>query len=632
MRSFLVAAVLAFSSAVSAQSFDYSYGSSDVSVVATNEAFKCVSPQSHGICNGELNVTVALAVRNRAFVKDVGVRYTNDSSWSFVNEVFGSYDRKLNDQFELWNVVIPVGAVGSFSQRPEIVMAAFTAYNKAPRVWDPQNNYYSKTKPSSPITFINDKVDYDSNLKKITLEGSVRIYSANRAADFKTGSLNIHWTVDSWGTSNYSPAKVPADARDGVWTFSIPLPDNAVTSPSVSYEYRYLKDATSGTFSRNLKPNVYFDGFQSGKVLTGFQSLSNFVFTDIPVSTTVSFDNGPKVDVPGQEYRLDTTKLSNGKHNVTVVSSVAKGGPVFYTNTFEVTVDNHVDFKKQSTLVAPSFGPYASSSAGATFKDKIYLGVEGVVVKYESINNQSPVLTYKGPIQSYSKILSVAVDDSSVYALDLWSLYKFVESTGAVDTKFATNGTLNLNRDAVYDGLPVCNSNRIAVVGDALLIQDFCNFRILKFSAATGAFVSSLSTDNRRPNAFGVDGKEVIVAMTTNDNVFVARIDPSTNTFVANSTVSYPSSGTDEIEAIAKADNAYVTIRLGQRLEFLSASGNDIVARWQGGSASNLPGQFYNAQSILPLNDGTIIVPDYYTFTVGGETKVKLQIFGNKLI
>ncbi|KAJ3104412.1 hypothetical protein HDU97_009291 [Phlyctochytrium planicorne] len=627
---FLAAAALAFTSislaAPAPSQFQYSYGSSDVSLLATGEQFQCVIFESHGGCIGDSNITVSLAVANKAFVKEVGVRYTNNS-WTDIYEAFGTYERKLDNNFELWNIVIPRGRVGSYSERPEYILAAFTSYNKGPRAWDPSNNYYTKTTPSSPVRILSDTLDYDGKLKKVVLKGSARTYSTNKAADYVSGKLVVRWTLNDGNTTTETPCIPPTEFKDSVWTFSVPLSDNAVDAATVKYELRFKNDR-SGSGSKYLKPSVYFQGFRGGNVLTGFQGLNIFVFTDIPVSTTVTYDNGPKVDVPGQDYRLDTTKLSNGKHNVTVASAFANGGSVFYTNSYEVTVDNRVDLKGQSTAVVPA-GFYSSTEGAVVYKEKVYVAVDGIVVKFDNINSQAPSKVYKGPTQSYSKLLSVAADDNSVYALDLFALYKFVESTGAIDTKFASNGTLKFDRDSIYDGQPLCYSHAIVVVDDALLVQDSCNARVLKFSAATGAFINSL-TSKGRSTAFGLDGKDVIIVGMNPDSFTVAKIDPTTNTYIANSTITYP--GSDEVEGIAKADNAYAVLRFGQRLEYYSTSDNTLLATWDGGSASNLPGQFSNAYPILPLSDGTLAVVDYYTQTVGNETRIKFQKFGQKLL
>jgi hypothetical protein len=116
---------------------EYPYGASDVSIIRSSHAEVYSSRYSF-----ESTITVELAVKNKAFNKQVGIRFTNDS-WSTMDEAFGSYKGRLdNIGYEVWTVTIKRGQRPAWTPTPEYEVAAFVSYNRAARVWDPKNNFF----------------------------------------------------------------------------------------------------------------------------------------------------------------------------------------------------------------------------------------------------------------------------------------------------------------------------------------------------------------------------------------------------------------------------------------------------------------------------------------------------------
>ncbi|KAJ3194869.1 hypothetical protein HK101_001699 [Irineochytrium annulatum] len=112
-----------------------------VKVLSTEHRKHGVMGNSDGFVAYQSNVTVSYAVRNDAYVKSVGVRYTNDS-WASYYEAPASYVSTLPQEgLELWSTVIERGYHNSPEPTVEYEFAAFVAYNNGPRIWDQGNNY-----------------------------------------------------------------------------------------------------------------------------------------------------------------------------------------------------------------------------------------------------------------------------------------------------------------------------------------------------------------------------------------------------------------------------------------------------------------------------------------------------------
>ncbi|KAJ3104406.1 hypothetical protein HDU97_009285 [Phlyctochytrium planicorne] len=613
-------AILAFALGIflpaSVSAYDYPYGASDVSVIETSFTSSCIGLPNAPSCTQQSFVSVNLAVKNRAYVKIVGVRYTN-SSWASNYEAFANYKSDLTNGFELWSLTIPTGPSLPTALQPEYTLAAFVSFNNADRVWDPLNNYnvIHKTTPRVPAAFLTDGLSFQYAKNQVLLTGSANTYSSNRAADYKTGKLIVRWSTDGEKFQETS-AIPPTDPRGDTWTWSVPVFSGDVNALPPYVVYTLVNKAVTPEFTINNRGAVFFKkinpNFSKGGIgsdnVSGVAVLSYTSQTDLPVIVSFTLDGGipTKSSSPLAQFAIESGKLTNGKHNVDVVVNVA-GGPVLKKESIPFTVLNTVQYKDSWIPPLPYFSVNATSDAAAVFADKIYLGLSsGFVVKYNSYGINSPASVY----DAVDPIYRVAVDASSVYALTSTNVvYKFVEKTGKLDAAFGGNGTISVKTDVVVlDGKAICFNSAIAIVGDALFVADACNYRILKFSASTGAYVGNIELENGLvPNTLTAEGQNLIIGQQRffEDSVIVTIVDTTTNVVTKTSTFAGPS----DLLALASLNGHYATTDNFASLSFLSKKSDVIDATWYGYSSNKFTaGRIYYASAILPFSDGTFAV------------------------
>ncbi|KAJ3399309.1 hypothetical protein HDV05_001858, partial [Chytridiales sp. JEL 0842] len=105
---------------------------------------------------------IDLAVKNSAYNKQVGIRFSN-SSWASYDEAFATYVGKLDEKngIETWQVLVDRGYRSPYAEStPEYEYAAFVSYDKKERIWDANNNYfvYRKATAKSPVRHLEDSV------------------------------------------------------------------------------------------------------------------------------------------------------------------------------------------------------------------------------------------------------------------------------------------------------------------------------------------------------------------------------------------------------------------------------------------------------------------------------------------
>ncbi|KAJ3104408.1 hypothetical protein HDU97_009287 [Phlyctochytrium planicorne] len=337
-------AVAAPSPSVPHAAFEYPYGTSDVSIISTLSDFKEI-PGSRGYV-GNINVVVNLAVRNKSFKKLVGVRYSN-SSWASQYEAFGSYQGPLDNGFELWTVSIPRGQHVINEVNPEYELAGFASFDAAPREWDPQNNrfVYYKATPATPLASINDGLSYDNSTKMVILTGSARTYSANRAADYKSGNVVVRWTVDDWATSQDALASPPTDPKTDAWTWNIPV---SGIDPFAQYaEYKLVYKGVSPEFGLNYPfykrvTTSYYSSISNGTVLSENHEFTYVVYGDLPFAPAAGFLDGKPVNLVlyGNTYHyfMDLEKISNGNHTLELAVGL-QNGPLVHTEMINFVVE-----------------------------------------------------------------------------------------------------------------------------------------------------------------------------------------------------------------------------------------------------------------------------------------------------
>ncbi|KAJ3216998.1 hypothetical protein HDU67_008643 [Dinochytrium kinnereticum] len=348
------AILLLVSAATSTAAYDFPYGTSDVSVVNTSHTERLVFATKFGSKQFDYNFKVLLAVKNKAFEKEVGIRYTNDS-WATYSEALATYTQPLDNDYELWTVSLYRGSFWSYEGDRENEVAGFVSYNKDGRVWDPRNNYYiyKNAVPQAPITFLRDSVSLDAASDQINLEGSVRTYSANRIADYQPGSLKIRWTINDWETFTDSPA-VPTASND-TWSWKFPVTPAKTDLPiSVSYAIQYKPSTISywinndsKNYQKKLRPTytVNYNSTIFETPLTGIARVPFYFNTDLPLGV-------PKGRVDGGEfsafepsfwlyYNINTTTLDSGvKHVLDVSVPAEENGPEVFKLSLPFSVIN----------------------------------------------------------------------------------------------------------------------------------------------------------------------------------------------------------------------------------------------------------------------------------------------------
>ncbi|KAJ3104409.1 hypothetical protein HDU97_009288 [Phlyctochytrium planicorne] len=607
----LFAAIAAISrSAVAApvSAFEYPFGSaSDVSIVSTESQFNEISG-SHGIYYGDYTVVVNLA--------EVGVRFTNDS-WSHQYEAFGSYKDKINNEFELWTVSIPRGKYYTSDPKPEYEIAGFASFDASPRVWDPQNNkfVYYKATPKTPLAFINDGLSYDNSTKKVILTGSARTYSANRAADYKSGNVVVRWTVDNWTTSQDALASPPVNPATDAWTWNIAVSGTDSFPETVQYAVVYKAvspefwiNNSGQNYVKHIKPQ-FFKSELAGQTLSGVNNFYYNVYSDLPVAPFAVAIDGKATSYLNSTV-IETIKLGNGDHKLDISVSLLNG-PVIQSESLAFSVSNKFQPKSSWTKASlpGSDAQFTFSDSAAIRKDKIYVGLSnGAVAKFDTVGASTFSSFYNvSGTSGYSPVSSIAVDDEAVYALSNSKIYKFNEKTAKAAAGFST---INVDYQTNIDGKPVCYATSIAAAADGVFLADSCN-RVLKFSAATGNFVGSVTVDDSiRPSTLAVDGSDVIVGYYRFDGGFtINRINAAANTLVADSTITYANAGS--VQAMAVVDGKYAVIRNGDTISYLAKDGT-VEANWTGrGGDKNVLGNMSNGKAILPLSDGTFLTSDY---------------------
>ncbi|KAI8817314.1 uncharacterized protein EV422DRAFT_542380 [Fimicolochytrium jonesii] len=232
---------------------DYPYGSSDISVIGSTY-FQTSEVVYHGMYQRFYNFTATLAVRNKAFEKDVGVRWSDDN-WQTSKEASAHYVANLDQPgFERWEVLAGQWSTISYLPQgdPDPTFTAYASFAKGPRVWDPRPNYaiVHKATQNNPIAYISSTVEFiPSRSAAFYLKGSVRTYAFDKA-DEQANKLVVRWSVDGWKTSTDTPAST-YNPTDKTFAFDFPVVNStgAPVPDKVAFAIRY--DTSKGTFWYN---------------------------------------------------------------------------------------------------------------------------------------------------------------------------------------------------------------------------------------------------------------------------------------------------------------------------------------------------------------------------------------------
>ncbi|KAJ3104403.1 hypothetical protein HDU97_009282 [Phlyctochytrium planicorne] len=618
---FLASLISLAVSAFAAPSFDFIYGDADVHVVSTSHSERFIYGYN-GYVLSDWNVTVQLAVKDLAFKKVVGIRYTNDS-WVSYSEAFAFFTSKIDSTYELWTLTIQRGAHSNQEPRPEYIVAGFASYDQAARVWDPRNDYYvyDRATQQQPALLLNGlqgtTVSFDADAKKVVLAGSVRTYAPSRATINKPGNVLVRWTVDNWKTFQDTPAMPKAF---DLWDFKFPVANADLTlSPNVQFAIQFKNSETSSfwlnndsnNYAKNLQPTIYTN-FEKTPTFTGIVPLYLSTFSDLNIgSFKVRVDGSEwKEFTPGPYatgYYVQTNLISNGKHNMDIVVSL-KDGPEIFSVAYPFIVDNHISFKGQWTPKPPASLPTeALSSWTATARNgKVYFGFGAAsAARYSSFGStDAPEVVYTAKSGNYDTAQKLAVDATSVYMLNRGNrVFKFDEKTGALDTAFASNGTLVVDSTVVLDGKNICYPSDLTVVGENLFVSDSCNGRILKFTLS-GKFVSA--------RQYKSDVLTLVISSTPSTLITTLYSYPVLTIQETNPVdFSVISSNTYEIggavDSILKlSDGTYAVIFQGSNLIYLKDG--KTVASFRGMGSTLMPGSFSIGKALSVLDDDSIFL------------------------
>ncbi|KAJ3297812.1 hypothetical protein HDU76_006522 [Blyttiomyces sp. JEL0837] len=308
----------------------YPYGSSDVSIININPRTEEVFYYA-GSELDKLSIDIQFAVKNKAFAKDVGIRYTNDS-WTNVYEAAATYNSNLGGGYEMWNVTINRGTFWTsnpdYDRQYEV--AAFVSYNKAAREWDPSNNYlvYNQANQQTPVRLASRKIQVDSTAQTVALVGNINAYAFDKTKDLAAGNVQVHWTPDNWKTTHDTAAVyVPANKT---WSYNVVVGDAVSVPYNVFFAVKYTSSA--GTFWDN---NIYSPGSNYAAYLGATCEITNLpskvtrstgvitVNADCSTQTEISFGTAEfvidgvayaQVDGTYGKYSVNTTALTNGQH------------------------------------------------------------------------------------------------------------------------------------------------------------------------------------------------------------------------------------------------------------------------------------------------------------------------------
>ncbi|KAJ3104401.1 hypothetical protein HDU97_009280 [Phlyctochytrium planicorne] len=592
----IFASLISFAlSALASDYYAFPYGDADVSVVSTQSSGSTVD----GSDTVNSTVSVLLAVRNKAFKKAVGIRFTNNT-WATYNEAFGSYFNNIDANFELWVVEIDRGTRLINETVPEYIVAGFVSYNQGARVWDPRNDYYVFEAPSqqNPVYLLTKgkkepTLTYEDSSKKIVLSGTVRTYTADRK---KRGSVTVRWTTDDWKT--YQDSAASPTTLDS-WNIKIPVAKADLSLPAtVQFAIQHKNSAgvsfwlnnDNKNFVKTLKGNVSTTNLDKAPTFNGINPISFSVDSDIPLGYRARIDNGEWKEF-NLKYYLNTANISNGNHTLEIGVNV-QNGPEILRASYPIVVDNHITFRSHWEPKTPTgLEPFAWSAAASA--GKVFIGYgSGTAARFSSVDPSE-------------RVAAISVEAGNVYILVGTNVHKFDEKTGKKDTTFAINGILSLNATTPYDGTAVCNPNGVVVIQERMFISDSCNLRILWFTAA-GAY-------DGRNLGFNSDWKTASISRTSDSKLLQVfqgyRGDLIVEEF---HTVGY--FGTEAITFLPNLPG--VTSPIVKSDSFILNQGNELVfakdgeapRKWKGDGPVGGVGNLNLARGVAELGDGTVFV------------------------
>ncbi|MGA9523050.1 MAG: hypothetical protein WBV82_16395 [Myxococcaceae bacterium] len=554
-----------------------------------------------GHCYSRYHFWVDLRVRNDAFNKQIGIRWT-DNGWASAKVAYAKYEETLPDGFERWGIDVTIGE--GVVRPAEIEFAAFAEMNGTTS-WDPHNNHaiYKSVLPHRPVTLVHSKVEYLAGTGA-QVSGTIRAYNLDGARD-----VAVRYSTDGWQNSNEAQATF-VSGHD--WTFTTPSLGNASLPEEVQFAVRYRVggneywDNNNGqNYKYRLAPQFVPSHDDLSKPVSGILTWSGGFMTDLAVQGhRARLDSGAWTD--GNILTFSTLPLADGTHSATFEVTLQGGYSTSQTVSF--TARNRVQPTGAWALTLPnpvhtSGYPWDAEIDGA---GRVYvLWDDYTVQRYDTYGTASAPFN----IATVGSAMGVTVDASDrVYVLAPFGVapgvHRFL-SSGQVDTSWGQQGVMDLN--GVYDEATICYPGFFAAVGNELLLSDTCNSRILRFDAQ-GAFVDALWLDSVHGIAAGLHWDAAANTVYIGQERRITAIGLGSGTMQEAWHLDLPQGTIGMVQGLSRsADGSFWVLDSSNRLLVFDANGNALTI-WNGGSVDTFVGAFPLGRALVSLQDGSFAV------------------------
>ncbi|KAJ3273237.1 hypothetical protein HDU76_010829, partial [Blyttiomyces sp. JEL0837] len=306
-------------------------------------------------------IDVQFAVKNKAYVKDVGVRITTDGGANYFEDLKAHFNATLGGEYELWTLNIDRGTYWTNDPitKEEYELAAYVSYNNGPRSYDPNNNYYvyHKATQQNPIVHLDgDNLVLDSKTNVISLTGSARAHAFDKKKDWANGAVQIHWSSDNWKTIQDTPAIPHPDTKTWTWNFGIA--DPKLIPKNITYAIHYISSAGSfwdnnakgsePNFTLDIAPYCSIESLPAKTtantgLITVYAGCYSEYFNDLSSASEFRIDGNLFTSAgAADQYNINTTALANGEHTAEVRLLFPGTNAVFGSLKRVFSVDNTV--------------------------------------------------------------------------------------------------------------------------------------------------------------------------------------------------------------------------------------------------------------------------------------------------
>lgn len=556
-----------------------------------------------GICVSTYSFWADIAVRNDAFTKVVGVRYSWDG-WRTYKVAWATYEGDLGGGFERWGLDVELG---TSTQQPyrEVELAVFAEMNGVTH-WDPKNDYYvyESVLPKRPVRLLSSVARYDAQRGGV-VSGRVRVFDLAYEKQ-----VTLLYTTDDWRTAGEVAARY--EAGDD-WAFEITdlvgpggrLPD--VVRFAVRYDVAgqtYWDNNGGLDYERRLHPR--FDERPDGPTdapRSGISWPGATARSDIPVARTeIRVDGGPWL--AGDRLQLSSQVLGDGWHDLDVRATLEGEYQAVHTLRFE-TRDRLVP--RDAWFPTPDVVLSGHTNAAWDVRQDsqgrlLVLWDSGRVGRYAGFGDLNAPELFEALSVPY-QLFYIAVDHQDrVYAVTGARQLVRWGADGRLDAGFAPT-----DLSGVVGSSAFCSVGQPVAGPDALYIPDTCNHRVLRFDL-DGHFTGEVGVG--RPGAVGVpvhaahDGQALWVAA---QGDLVRLVDTQSGGLVEDRRLTF-SEPLDPSGVVVRPGGGFYVTTQENTLAVVDAGGA-VLTRWSGGPrGAPYAGAFNLGRAPLVLGDGAVTV------------------------